>query len=61
MTSADMCKICSHSKEEHQLMLCRTGEGDFLAGTSMPSGELKSNIVCRKCSCKDYVPKTDLD
>jgi len=35
------------------------GDGDFLAGTSMPSGKLESNIVCSKCSCKDYVPKID--
>lgn len=59
MASDDNCKNCSHSKEDHQLILDRTGEGDFLAGTSMPSGELKSNIVCSKCSCKDYIPKTD--
>lgn len=59
MTSENNCENCSHSKEEHQLMLGHTGEGDFLAGTSMPSGKLKSNIVCSKCSCKDYVPKID--
>ena len=57
MTTDDNCKNCSHSKEDHQLSLGRSGDGDFLAGTSMPSGKLESNIVCSKCSCKDYVPK----
>ena len=59
MTFDDHCKNCSHSKKDHQLLLERSGDGDFLPGTSMPSGELKSNIVCSKCSCKDYVPKAD--
>ena len=59
MTSNDDCKNCSHSKDEHQLLLDRSGDGDFLAGTSMPSGKLESNIVCSKCSCKDYVPKEE--
>lgn len=53
MTTDDHCKNCSHSKEDHQLSLGRSGDGDFLAGTSMPSGKLESNIVCSKCTCKD--------
>ncbi len=59
MTTDDDCKNCSHSKEDHQLLLERSGDGDFLAGTSMSSGELKSNIACTKCSCKEYVLKSD--
>ncbi len=59
MITDDNCKNCSHSKEDHQLLLDRHGDGDFLAGTSMPSGKLKSNIVCSECSCKDYVPNSD--
>ena len=51
------CKNCTHSKEDHHLVLGRSGGGDFLPGTSMPSGKLESIIVCTKCSCKDYVPK----
>ena len=41
---SDDCKNCLHSKEDHHLVLGRSGGGDFLAGTSMPSGKLKSNI-----------------
>ncbi|WP_160289374.1 hypothetical protein [Nitrosopumilus adriaticus] len=55
----DDCKNCLHSKEDHHLALGRIGTGDFLPGTSMPSGKLQSKIVCTKCSCKNYVPKED--
>ena len=54
---SDDCKNCLHSKEDHQLELGRIGAGDFLPGTSMPSGKLQSKILCTKCSCKNYVPK----
>ena len=50
------CKNCTHSKKDHKLVLGRTGGGDFLPGTSMPSGKLQSKIMCTKCSCKDYSP-----
>ena len=53
------CKNCTHLKEDHQLVLGRSGGGDFLPGTSMPSGKLQSKIMCTKCSCKDYAPKED--
>ncbi|AJM91783.1 hypothetical protein C6989_03390 [Nitrosopumilus sp. b2] len=53
----DDCKNCPHSKEDHKLALGRIGTGDFLPGTSMPSGKLQSKILCTKCSCKNYVPK----
>lgn len=59
MVSEDNCKNCLHSKEDHHLLLDRSGDGDFLAGTSMPSGKLESNIVCSKCSCKNYISKSD--
>ena len=57
MTNESYCKNCTHSKEDHHLVLDRSGGGDFLPGTSMPSGKLESNIVCTKCSCNNYVPK----
>ena len=53
----DDCGNCSHTKEDHKLVLGRIGTGDFLPGTSMPSGKLQSKISCTKCSCKNYVPK----
>ena len=59
MTSKNDCKNCLHSKEDHHLVLGRSGGGDFLPGTSMPSGKLQSIIACTKCSCKDYDPKED--
>ena len=59
MTSNDDCKNCTHSKQDHQLVLGRTGGGDFLPGTSMPSGKLQSKIICTKCTCNNYVPKSD--
>ncbi|MBI1664002.1 MAG: hypothetical protein IS860_11090 [Nitrosopumilus sp.] len=59
MASDDNCKNCSHSKEDHRLLLDRSRDGDFLPGTSMHSGKLESNIVCNKWSCKDYAPKAD--
>ena len=59
MTFNDDCKNCAHPKQDHQLVLGRTGGGDFLPGTSMPSGKLQSEIICTKCTCKDYVPKSD--
>ena len=61
MTSIDDCKNCTHSKEDHRLELGRSGGGDFLPGTSMPSGKLQSKIVCTKCNCDDYGPKDDSD
>jgi hypothetical protein len=59
MTSSNECKNCLHPKEDHHLVLGRTGGGDFLPGTSMPSGKLESSIECTKCPCKEYVPKVD--
>lgn len=59
MKSGDDCKNCTHSNQEHQLVLGRSGGGDFLPGTSMPSGKLQSKIMCTKCSCKDYAPKDE--
>ncbi|QMU53434.1 MAG: hypothetical protein GKS07_08050 [Nitrosopumilus sp.] len=50
---------CIHSKDDHQLVLGRTGNGDFLAGTSMPSGKLESTISCTKCTCSNYAPVGD--
>ena len=61
MTSNTDCTNCTHSKEDHHLVLGRSGSGDFLAGTSMPSGKLKSNISCTKCPCNNYVPVIDSD
>ena len=61
MMANDNCKNCTHSKQDHQLVLGRSGGGDFLPGTSMPSGKLQSKIMCTRCSCKDYVPKDDFD
>ena len=59
MTSNTDCTNCTHSKEDHHLVLGRSGGGDFLAGTSMPSGKLKSNITCTKCICNNYAPIGD--
>jgi len=59
MTISNDCKNCLHSKEDHHLVLGRSGDDDFLPGTSMSDGKLKSNIVCTKCPCKDYDPKED--
>ena len=42
-------------------MLGRHGDGDFLPGTSMPSGKLDSKIICTKCTCEEYEPKEDLE
>ena len=61
MTASDDCKNCTHSKQDHHLVLSRSGGGDFLPGTSMPSGKLQSKIMCTRCSCKGYVPKDDSD
>ena len=60
MTNND-CKNCTHPKQDHQLVLGRSGGGDFLPGTSMPSGKLQSKIMCTICSCRDYAPKDDSD
>ena len=59
MTINDDCKNCPHSKQDHQLVLGRSGGGDFLPGTSMPSGKLQSKIICTKCTCSDYIPKEE--
>ena len=59
MASSNDCKNCLHSKEDHHLVLGRSGGGDFLAGTSMPSGKLKSSISCTKCTCNNYAPIED--
>ncbi len=59
MTSSDDCNNCDHSKQDHKLVLGRSGGGDFLPGTSMPSGKLQSKIMCTKCDCNDYSPKGD--
>ena len=40
MTNELQCNNCTHSKEDHHLVLDRSGGGDFLPGTSMPSGKL---------------------
>ena len=53
------CKNCIHSKNDHKLVLGRHGGGDFLPGTSMPSGKLDSKILCTKCPCKGYESKED--
>lgn len=58
--SGNDCKNCTHSKQDHQLVLDRFGGGDFLPGTNMPSGKLESKIMCTKCSCKDYAPQERL-
>ena len=59
MTSNTDCTNCTHSKEDHHLVLGRSEGGDFLAGTSMPSGKLKSSITCTKCFCNNYAPVID--
>jgi hypothetical protein len=59
VTHGTDCTNCTHSKGDHQLVLGRTGGGDFLAGTSMPSGKLESNISCTKCTCSNYAPVGD--
>ena len=59
MTNELGCKNCINSKNDHKLALGRHGGGDFLPGTSMPSGKLDSKIICTKCSCKGYEPKED--
>ena len=59
ITSSTDCTNCTHSKEDHHLVLDRSGGGDFLAGTSMPSGKLKSNIPCTKCTCNNYASVVD--
>ena len=61
MTIGLDCKNCLHAKHDHKLVLGRHGGGDFLPGTSMPSGKLDSRIICTKCSCKEYEPKEDLE
>lgn len=57
MTFSTDCKNCTHPKQDHQLALGRSGGGDFLSGTLMPSGNLQSKIMCTKCSCKDHAQK----
>ena len=59
MTLSTDCINCTHSKDDHRLVLGRSGGGDFLAGTSMPSGKLESNISCTKCTCSDYASVVD--
>lgn len=59
MINESGCKNCIHSKNDHKLVLGRHGGGDFLPGTSMPTGKLDSKIVCTKCSCKEYKSKED--
>ena len=49
MTKESDCKNCLHTKHDHKLVLGRHGDGDFLPGTSMPSGKLDSKIICTKC------------
>ena len=61
MTSSTDCTNCTHSKDDHHLVFGRSGGGDFLAGTSMPSGKLESNISCTKCTCNNYAPVVDSD
>ena len=53
------CANCTHSKGDHHLVLGRSGGGDFLPGTSMPSGKLESSICCTKCTCSNYTPFED--
>ncbi|MCH9657602.1 hypothetical protein K0U27_02720 [archaeon] len=60
MTYDTDCSNCTHLKNDHRLMLGRSGGGDFLPGTSMPSGNLESSICCTKCTCCDYVPVGDV-
>ena len=57
MTTELDCKNCLHAKHDHKLVLGRHGGGDFLPGTSMPSGKLDSKIICTKCSCEEYESK----
>ena len=57
--SSTDCTTCKHPKQDHQLVLGRSGGGDFLAGTSMPSGKLQSRISCTRCDCSNYVPVGD--
>ena len=59
MTYSTDCTNCTHSKDDHHLVLGRSGSGDFLAGTSMPSGKLESSITCTKCTCNNYVSVGD--
>ena len=59
MTLSTNCTNCPHSKEDHRLVLGRSGGGDFLPGTSMPSGKLQSRISCTKCSCTNYATVED--
>ena len=59
MTTELNCKNCIHSKNDHKLVLGWHGGGDFLPGTSMPSGKLDSKIICTKCTCIGYEPKED--
>ena len=56
MTHSTDCTNCMHSKDDHHLVLGRSGGGDFLPGTSMPSGKLESSISCTKCTCNSYAP-----
>jgi len=59
ITSSTDCTNCTHSKEDHHLVLGRSGGGDFLPGTSMPSGKLESSIACTKCTCNNYATVED--
>ena len=48
----DDCKNCQHSKKDHQLALGRIGSGDFLPGTSMPSGKWNQKYYAQNVLAK---------
>lgn len=61
MTSKDDCKNCTHSKEEHNLVVEYPGGPKVLPGTIMYDTHLESQIKCTTCNCQEYAPMNDLE
>ena len=54
--SQDDCKNCTHSKEDHKLIVDYPDGPKVYPETITPFAPIESKIVCTICTCQKYVP-----